>query len=113
MKSASVSVSTVDVLSKDDPVGVEIVHPATAPSQATISISTPRLSFKLRKSPVLPSARFRSEKSGANPYKAAERGYITSVIKPSESRARIIESFLMLQNKRELRPQRKHGNIPM
>ncbi len=49
----------------------------------------------------------------ANPYKAAERGYITSVIQPRESRARIIEAFAMLRNKRELRPARKHGNIPV
>ncbi len=49
----------------------------------------------------------------ANPYKAAERGYITAVIQPRESRARIIEAFAMLRNKRELRPARKHGNIPM
>jgi acetyl-CoA carboxylase carboxyltransferase component len=49
----------------------------------------------------------------ANPYRAAERGYITSVIQPNESRARIIEAFSMLRNKRELRPARKHGNIPV
>ena len=49
----------------------------------------------------------------ANPYKAAERGYITSVIQPRESRQRIAEAFAMLRNKRELRPMRKHGNIPM
>jgi acetyl-CoA carboxylase carboxyltransferase component len=49
----------------------------------------------------------------ANPYKAAERGYITAVIQPRESRARIIEALAMLRNKRELRPARKHGNIPV
>ncbi|MBN2497248.1 MAG: methylmalonyl-CoA carboxyltransferase [Deltaproteobacteria bacterium] len=49
----------------------------------------------------------------ANPYKAAERGYITGVIRPRESRPRIIEAFAMLRDKRELRPARKHGNIPV
>ncbi len=49
----------------------------------------------------------------ANPYKAAERGYVTAVIRPSESRARVLEAFSMLRNKRELRPSRKNGNIPM
>ncbi len=49
----------------------------------------------------------------ANPYKAAERGYITSVIRASESRAMIIKAFSMLRNKREVRPERKHGNIPV
>ena len=49
----------------------------------------------------------------ANPYRAAERGYITSVIQPNQSRRMIIEAFDMLRNKRELRPARKHGNIPV
>ena len=49
----------------------------------------------------------------ANPYKAAERGYITSVIRASESRSAIIKAFSMLRDKRETRPERKHGNIPM
>jgi acetyl-CoA carboxylase carboxyltransferase component len=47
------------------------------------------------------------------PYKAAARGYISSVIRPRESRPRIIEAFDMLKNKTEVRPPRKHGNIPM
>jgi acetyl-CoA carboxylase carboxyltransferase component len=47
------------------------------------------------------------------PYLAAARGYISSVIRPRESRPRIIEAFDMLKNKREVRPDRKHGNIPM
>jgi len=47
------------------------------------------------------------------PYKAAARGYISAVIRPRESRPRIIEAFDMLKNKREVRPPRKHGNIPM
>ena len=44
---------------------------------------------------------------------AAARGYISAVIRPRESRPRIIEAFDMLKNKTEVRPPRKHGNIPM
>jgi methylmalonyl-CoA decarboxylase subunit alpha len=48
-----------------------------------------------------------------NPYIAAARGYLSSIIRPRESRARILEALLMLRNKREQRPARKHGNIPL
>ena len=49
----------------------------------------------------------------ANPYRAAELGYIDDVIRPEETRPRIIESLGMLQNKRDQNPPRKHGNIPL
>ena len=49
----------------------------------------------------------------ANPFKAAELGYVDEVIMPSETRARLIQSLSMLQNKREEKPRRKHGNIPL
>jgi methylmalonyl-CoA decarboxylase alpha subunit len=49
----------------------------------------------------------------ANPYIAAARGYIDGVIEPAETRKRIISSFEMLSGKRELRPEKKHGNIPL
>ncbi|HQB64233.1 MAG TPA: carboxyl transferase domain-containing protein, partial [Sedimentibacter sp.] len=49
----------------------------------------------------------------ANPYIAAARGYVDAVIEPSETRKRIISSFDMLTGKRELRPEKKHGNIPL
>ena len=49
----------------------------------------------------------------ANPYTAAARGYVDAVIEPSETRKRIISSFDMLTGKRELRPEKKHGNIPL
>jgi propionyl-CoA carboxylase beta chain len=49
----------------------------------------------------------------ANPYRAAELGYIDDVIRPEETRARIIESLAMLQNKRDTNPPKKHGNIPL
>lgn len=49
----------------------------------------------------------------ANPYKAAERGYVDQVIEPKESRPRIITALNMLASKRETRPSKKHGNIPL
>jgi len=49
----------------------------------------------------------------ANPFKAAELGYIDEVIKPEETRAKIIRSLEMLQNKRDQNPPKKHGNIPL
>jgi acetyl-CoA carboxylase carboxyltransferase component len=48
-----------------------------------------------------------------NPYVAASRGYIDAVIAPSETRIRLIEILETLGHKRELRPRRKHGNIPL
>jgi methylmalonyl-CoA decarboxylase alpha subunit len=49
----------------------------------------------------------------ANPYIAAARGYIDDVIEPSETRKRIISAFEMLAGKRESRPAKKHGNMPV
>jgi propionyl-CoA carboxylase beta subunit len=49
----------------------------------------------------------------ANPYVAAERGYIDAVIEPAETRARIITSLRALENKRDVNPKKKHGNIPL
>lgn len=49
----------------------------------------------------------------ATPYKAAERGYVDMVIEPSETRSRIITALNMLASKRESRPAKKHGNIPL
>ncbi len=49
----------------------------------------------------------------SNPYCAANRGFIDAVIVPSETRARLIDALEALANKRELRPAKKHGNIPM
>jgi methylmalonyl-CoA decarboxylase subunit alpha len=48
-----------------------------------------------------------------NPYVAASRGYIDAVILPRETRMRLIEILETLCNKRETRPPRKHGNIPL
>jgi acetyl-CoA carboxylase carboxyltransferase component len=49
----------------------------------------------------------------ANPYIAAERGYIDDVIEPRETRARLFNALEMLSNKRDSNPPRKHGNIPL
>ena len=49
----------------------------------------------------------------ANPYVAASRGYVDAVLRPSETRRRIIECLELLSSKRESRPAKKHGNIPM
>src|SRR6188472_1349917 len=49
----------------------------------------------------------------ANPYSAAERGYIDDVIVPHETRPKIITAFETLLTKREPGPKRKHGNIPL
>jgi len=49
----------------------------------------------------------------ATPYKAAERGFVDDIIEPHTSRQRIVDAFNMLQGKREKRPPKKHGNIPL
>jgi acetyl-CoA carboxylase carboxyltransferase component len=49
----------------------------------------------------------------ANPYVAAERGYVDDVIDPSDTRAVLCRSLAMLRTKQEKLPQRKHGNVPL
>ena len=49
----------------------------------------------------------------ANPYVAAGKGYVDDVIKPSETRLRLIRGLDMLKNKAVTNPRRKHGNIPL
>jgi propionyl-CoA carboxylase beta chain len=49
----------------------------------------------------------------ANPYSAAERGYLDDVIVPHETRPKLITALETLLTKREATPQRKHGNIPL
>jgi propionyl-CoA carboxylase beta chain len=49
----------------------------------------------------------------ANPYVAAERGYIDAIIEPSQTRAKLITSLRALKNKRDTNPKKKHGNIPL
>ena len=49
----------------------------------------------------------------SNPYCAAARGYVDAVIQPSETRPRLIDALEAMATKRELRPAKKHGNIPV
>ena len=49
----------------------------------------------------------------ANPYRAAERGFIDEVIEPAETRIKLIHAFKMLENKVVNNPRKKHGNIPL
>ncbi|MDY6915238.1 MAG: acyl-CoA carboxylase subunit beta [Candidatus Cloacimonadota bacterium] len=49
----------------------------------------------------------------ANPYRAAEKGYIDDIIEPAQTRFRLIRALEMLATKRDSNPPRKHGNIPL
>ncbi|NIP67207.1 methylmalonyl-CoA carboxyltransferase [Candidatus Bathyarchaeota archaeon] len=52
-------------------------------------------------------------KKFANPYVAAEKGYLDGIIEPAETRPKLISALEMLLTKRESRPPKKHGNIPL
>jgi propionyl-CoA carboxylase beta chain len=64
-------------------------------------------------------ATFREEKTGeyrekfANPFVAAERGYIDEVIEPRDTRARLCAALELLRTKRDSNPPKKHGNMPL
>jgi acetyl-CoA carboxylase carboxyltransferase component len=49
----------------------------------------------------------------ANPYAAAERGYVDDVIDPADTRRKVVAGLRMLRTKREELPRRKHGNMPL
>lgn len=49
----------------------------------------------------------------SNPYCAAQRGYVDAVIQPSQTRSRLIDALEAVATKREMRPAKKHGNIPV
>jgi propionyl-CoA carboxylase beta chain len=70
-----------------------------------------------RKAEVLAEARARKvsefREQFANPYIAAERGYVDAVIRPRETRRRIVAALEMLAGKRDKNPPKKHGNIPL
>lgn len=53
------------------------------------------------------------EEKFANPYVAAERGFIDEVIEPAQTRPKLIRALSVLENKRDTNPPRKHGNIPL
>jgi len=67
------------------------------------------------KDPVAEKARLVAEyrEKFANPFKAAELGYIDEVIRPEATRSKIIRALEMLKDKRQENPPRKHGNIPL
>jgi propionyl-CoA carboxylase beta chain len=49
----------------------------------------------------------------ANPYRAAERGFIDEVIRPDQTREKLLRAFQMLETKVDKLPRKKHGNIPL
>jgi propionyl-CoA carboxylase beta chain len=49
----------------------------------------------------------------SNPYDAAARGYIDGVIRPRETRKKLIRSLEVVRHKRDVNPPKKHGNIPL
>jgi propionyl-CoA carboxylase beta chain len=53
------------------------------------------------------------EEKFANPYVAAERGFIDEVIEPAQTRPKLIRALALLENKRDTNPPKKHGNIPL
>ncbi len=53
------------------------------------------------------------EQKFANPYVAAERGFIDEVIEPAQTRPKLARALALLENKRDTNPPRKHGNIPL
>jgi propionyl-CoA carboxylase beta chain len=74
-----------------------------------------RSQIEKAKDPVAEKSRLVEEyrKTFANPFKAAELGYIDEVLMPRDTRPRLIRSLKALENKREKNPPRKHGNIPL
>ena len=53
------------------------------------------------------------EEKFANPYVAAERGFVDEVIEPAMTRPKLIRALKLLENKRDTNPPKKHGNIPL
>lgn len=53
------------------------------------------------------------EEKFANPYVAAERGFVDEVIEPAQTRPKLIRALMLLENKRDSNPPKKHGNIPL
>ena len=53
------------------------------------------------------------EEKFANPYIAAECGFIDEVIEPSQTRPKLIRALSLLENNRDRNPPKKHGNIPL
>jgi propionyl-CoA carboxylase beta chain len=96
--------------------GRELTHTVRQAEAAEMEKGEGPLSEE-RKAEVLAEARaarvheFREQ--FANPYIAAERGYVDAVILPHETRRRLITALEMLDGKRDRNPPKKHGNIPL
>ena len=74
-----------------------------------------RKELKAAKDPVAERARLIQEYRDkfANPYQAAELGYVDEVIRPEDTRPKVIRAFEMLRTKRQENPPKKHGNMPL
>jgi propionyl-CoA carboxylase beta chain len=74
---------------------------------------------EIERAPEVDRERLRKEKIAefrerfANPYVAAERGYIDAIIEPSQTRPKVIAALRALETKRDTNPKKKHGNIPL
>ena len=53
------------------------------------------------------------EEKFANPYVAAERGFVDEIIEPAQTRPKLVRALSLLENKRDTNPPKKHGNIPL
>ena len=53
------------------------------------------------------------EQAFANPLKAAERGFVDDIIKPEDTRARIVNALMVMENKKREMPKRRHDNLPL
>jgi len=91
--------------------GAEI---AVMPPEAAVSVVF-RKELAAAKDPVSEKARLVAQyrETHATPYRAAELGYLDAVIKPEETRPRVIRALSLLRTKRQDGPARKHGNIPL
>jgi propionyl-CoA carboxylase beta chain len=74
-----------------------------------------RKELQAARDPVAERARLveRYREEFANPYKAAELGYVDEVVKPEDTRPKVIRALEMLRDKRRRNPARKHGNLPL
>ena len=84
--------------------------PAAARSRSSTAASWPRPPTRSRGATELVEE---YTERHANPYEAAERGYVDDVIDPAITRPMLIKGLAMLRSKREELPKRKHGNVPL
>jgi propionyl-CoA carboxylase beta chain len=87
---------------------------AVLPPEAAVGVVF-RKELAAAKDPVAEKARLVAEyrEQHATPYRAAELGYLDAVIKPEETRPRLVRALSVLRTKRQDGPPRKHGNIPL